>query len=264
MALSCQVKESQDQPVQDICSCCSMIWLNMNLQCKTAIFYEKGGKNNTLELAGMKLDVTDNGTITVFYKYGILWIFCRKLQQNDFSSSHFNHNLSKSVVKNRCAKIMKIGQLIEQGVLLHIYVDPRTMHTGGRKHRSRTQRDCTLCSVRTEEQSDGELFEADRVQKRAVQGGLRAEVWRQPVRTRACAVARSLIRMFRVRTMHYIESRNCSKVPYSRSVRKRFNVSSQLVGWTDLAVFLDMIKIIFHYSNNIWLESQKQGIRRPW
>ena len=35
------------------------------VQCKTAIFYEKGGKNNTLEFAGMKLDVTDNGTITV-------------------------------------------------------------------------------------------------------------------------------------------------------------------------------------------------------
>ena len=71
---------------------------------------------------------------------------------------------------------MKIGQLVEQGVLLHIYVDPRTMHTGGRKHRSRAQRDFTLCSVRTEEQSDRELFETERIQKRAVQGGSRAEV----------------------------------------------------------------------------------------
>ena len=35
------------------------------LECQTAIFYEKGGANNTLELAGMKLDVKDNGTITV-------------------------------------------------------------------------------------------------------------------------------------------------------------------------------------------------------
>ena len=33
--------------------------------CKTVVFYDGSGKNTKLELAGMYLDVTDDGIITV-------------------------------------------------------------------------------------------------------------------------------------------------------------------------------------------------------